>query len=257
MTAQPSGRRWRQALARRLRDERGYTLIELMIASVAGIIVTAALGAIVISTVKFSSNFTDRVDANQEGAVAMEKITQALNSSCVASQVPPVVSTGATGSYVTNDTQMYFYSSLTDGPVITPNLDEVALTNGQLVINTYAANPGGSAPSPTNTNPWTFVSTAFPSFTLLPDATQTVNSSGTVPVFQYFGYSGGTLSSTAYATPLSAADAATTAEVVISFRSLPSDNNTTTNRGADLTNSVVLRLTPASANTGATNIPCS
>jgi len=256
MTAQPSGRRWRQALARRLRDERGYTLIELMIASVAGIIVTAALGAIVISTVKFSSNSTDRVDANQEGAVAMEKITQALNSSCVASQVPPVVSTGATGSYVTNATQMYFYSSLTDGPVITPNLDEVALTNGQLVINTYANN-GGSAPYATNANPWTFVSTAAPSLTLLPDATQTVNSSGTVPVFQYYGYSGGTLSSTPFTTPLSPANAATTSEVVISFRSLPSDNNTTTNRGADLTNSVVLRLTPASANTGATNIPCS
>lgn len=256
MTAQSSGRRWRQALTRALRDERGYTLVELMIASVAGIIVTAALGAIVISTVKFSSNYTDRVDANQEGAVAMEKITQALNSSCVASQVPPVVSTGSTGAYTSNDTQMYFYSSLSDGPVIAPNLDEVALTNGQLVMNTYAPNPGGSAPSATNTNPWTFGSTG-PTFTLLPDATQTVNSGTTVPVFQYYGYSGASIASTPFTTPLSTTNAALTAEVVISFHALPSDNNTTTNRGADLTNSVVLRLTPASAITGATNSPCS
>ena len=36
VTAQPSGRPWRQALARRLRDERGFTLIELLVASLAG-----------------------------------------------------------------------------------------------------------------------------------------------------------------------------------------------------------------------------
>ena len=256
MTAQPSGRRWRQALTRALRDERGFTLIELLVAGLASIVVTGALGAIVISSVKFSSNYTDRTDANQEGAIAMEKITQALNSSCVASQVPPVVSTGSTGTYSSDGTHLYFYSSLSDGPVITPNLVEVALANGQLTMTTNNAT-GGSAPSPTNPNPWTFGSTG-PTFTLLPNASQTVNSGGTVPVFQYYGYTtGGSIASSPFTTPLSTTDAAQTAKVVVSFSSNPSDNNNTANRSVDLTNSVVLRLTPASATTGATNIPCS
>jgi Tfp pilus assembly protein PilW len=253
MSAQPSGRPGRHALARALRDERGFTLIELLVALLAGIVVTAALGAIVVSSVRFSSNYQDRTDANQEGRIAMEKITQALNSSCVASQVPPVVSTGSTGAYVTDDTHVYFYSSLTDGPVVTPNLDEVALSGSQLIMNTYAANPGGSAPSATNQNPWTFVTTANPSFILLPNAAQTPG----VAMFRYYGYTtSGAISGAAYTTPLSTADAATTAKVVISFRSLPANNNTTANRSVDLANSVVLRLTPASATTGVTDVPC-
>jgi hypothetical protein len=186
----------------------------------------------------------------------MEKITQALNSACVSSQVPPIVSTGSTGSYVTDGTHVYFYSSLTDGPTVTPNLIEVALSGGSLVMNTYA-NTGGSAPSATNQNPWTFSSTASPSFTLLPYAAQTVSAGNTVPLFQYYGYgSGGTISSTPYTTPLSSANAATTAEVAVSFQALPSDNWSAGGRGVDLANSVVLRLTPASAASGATNTPC-
>ncbi|HEY7966570.1 MAG TPA: hypothetical protein VID68_06045, partial [Solirubrobacteraceae bacterium] len=188
--------------------------------------------------------------------IAMEKITQALSSACVASQVPPVVSTGATGNYVTDGTHLYFYTSLTDGPVVTPNLDEVALSGTSLLINTYS-NTGGSAPSATNPNPWTFGATG-PAFTLLKYATQTVTGGTTVPMFQYYGYTaGGAISSTAYTTPLSTANAATTAKVVVSFRSQPSDSNNTTNRSVDLANSVVLRLTPASAATGVTNTPCS
>ena len=256
MTAQPPGRRWRQALARALRDERGFTLIELLVAGLAGIVVTAALGAIVVTSVHFSSNYTDRVDANQEGRIAMEKITQALNSSCVASQVAPVVSTGSTGAYVTDDTHLYFYTSLTDGPVVTPNLDEVALAGTSLVINTYPY-ASGSAPYATNPNPWTFGSTG-PTFTLLPHATQSVSGGTTLPVFQYYGYTtGGAIASTAFTTPLTTANAANTAKVVINFRAQPSDSNNTVNRSVDLSNSVVLRLTPASATTGATNIPCS
>ena len=84
-----------------------------------------------------------------------------------------------------------------------------------------------------------------------------VSGGTTLPVFQYYGYTGGAISGTPFTTPLSPADAATTAKVVINFRAQPSDSNNTANRSVDLSNSVVLRLTPASATTGATNIPCS
>jgi Tfp pilus assembly protein PilW len=264
MLSAPVLRRHLCALARRLRDERGYTLIELLVASVAGIIVTAAMGAIVIVTFHFSSNYGDRVDVNQEGRIAMQKITQALDSSCVSSGVAPIISSGSTGSYVTDGTHIWFYSStnsgvntgstIQDGPTITPALINIALSGGALVMNTYA-NTGGSAPSATNTNPWTFASTPAATFTLLPHVAQT---GGSGPVFQYYGYnSSGALNTTAYTTPLSAANAALTAEVVINYQALPSDGFTTSHVAADIADEVVLRLTPASANTGVTNVPCS
>jgi Tfp pilus assembly protein PilW len=250
-----------------LRDERGFTLIELLVATMAGIIVAAATSAVVIASVHFSSNFGNRVDANQEGRVAMEKITQALNSSCVATGVTPLVGTPAPTGMVggaasgSDASDAVFYSSLSDSPTIEPNEVEISLTGTapaqQLVMYTYANTNGvGTAP------PWTFATTATPSggFVLLPDAAQaTIN--GTVqPVFQYYGYtSGGSINPTPFAVPLSTTDASNTAEVTVSFEALPSNkgaNLSAKGAGANISDSVVLRLTPASSAPNGSNTPC-
>jgi prepilin-type N-terminal cleavage/methylation domain-containing protein len=237
----------RRALMRRLdlRSESGFTLIELLVATVCGLIVSTATLAIVISSVHLTSNFSDRVDATQEGRTAMQKITQALASSCVVAALPPIlpntVDTANTISATSNATNLWFYSSLTDGANITPNLVDVTLTaGGSLVMNTYAyASTTGSAPN------WVFSSTPT-AFTLLPNATTTP---GTTYVFQYYGYSGGAL--TANLNPSNVAISSTTAsqvaEVVISFQALPSDNYAAQGRPASFSDSVVLRLTPASS----------
>jgi prepilin-type N-terminal cleavage/methylation domain-containing protein len=245
-----SARRLRGAA--RLRDERGFTLVELLVATLAGVVISAATGAIVVVSVHLSSNFSDRVHANSEGRVAMEKITQALNSSCVAASVPPVVSSGST---VSDDKNLYFYSSLSDAPTINPNEVKISLTGGSLIMYTYSY-VSGAAPN------WTFSATPTTSFVLLPHAAQAVVGGTTQPVFQYYGYTAsGTLSTTAYtattATPLSAANAAKTAMITVDFQALPSTGNSATGRPADLTNSVVLRLTPASSAASASNAPCS
>jgi prepilin-type N-terminal cleavage/methylation domain-containing protein len=257
-----SARRLRSLSARRLRganllrDERGFTLVELLVATLAGVVISAATGAIVVVSVHLSSNFSDRVDANSQGRVAMEKITQALNSSCVSASVPPVVSSGST---LSDDKNLYFYSSLSDSPTINPNEVKISLTGGSLIMYTYSY-LSGSAPN------WTFSSTPTTSFVLLPHAAQaTINGTANQPVFQYYGYTPGTgtLSTTAYtattATPLSAANAATTAMVTINFEALPSNGNTAPapGRPSDITSSVVLRLTPASSAASASNAPCS
>ena len=84
---------WRE----RLRDERGYTLIELIMATAAGLVVSAAALIIIVSAVQFSTSDGERTDADQQGSVAMEKIVQALNSSCVEGNgISPIV--GTTGS---------------------------------------------------------------------------------------------------------------------------------------------------------------
>jgi len=254
-----------RALIMRLRagvsDERGFTLIELLVATVCGIIVSAALMAVVISATHLSANYGDRVDATQQGRTAMERINQALNSSCVSATLPPVL--GGSGGSDASDA--VFYSSLTDIPTITPNKVEVSLVGAvgsqSLVMYTYNYLSG------TTPATWTFSPTPSVSFVLLPHAAAVpATSGGTVPVFQYYGYTtSGTLAlspSPFDASPLAATDAANTAEVVITFEAQPSDGSYTTSNGiakgepADLTDAVVLRLAPASTASGATNTPC-
>jgi prepilin-type N-terminal cleavage/methylation domain-containing protein len=223
-----------------MRSERGFTLVELMIAMVLGLIVSTATLAIVISSVHLSSNYSDRVDATQEGREALARITQALNSSCVASDIAPILATSDA-----ND--VWFYESLSDSPTITPNEVEISYTGGQLVMNTYA-NTGGSSPST-----WTFSTTATQSV-LLPNAAQV----GSTPIFQYFGYgSGGALSTTPYtlSSTLGSTNAATTAEIQINFQAIPTDKWTANGRPASFSDAVVLRLSPASSATS--NLPCS
>jgi Tfp pilus assembly protein PilW len=240
------------------RGERGLTLIELLVATLAGTVVAMAAGAIVIVSVHFSSNFADRVDANQQGRVAMEKITQALNSSCVSADVSPVLATGVAGAVSDNSNAIFYSAPLSsDKAAINPNQVKISLTGGSLIMYTYAW-LSGVAPA------WTFPSTPTTSYTLLAYAQQATTVIGgvaqAVPVFQYFGYiaGGSTMSPTPYPTPLSAANAATTAMVTISFQALPTRNPTSTsappNRGATITTSVVLRLTPASG--AVSNTPC-
>jgi len=251
--APPGGRTLRPLQMRRLdlRSESGFTLIELMVACVLGIIVSTAMLAVVIVSVHFTSSIGDRVDANQQGRIAMQKITQALDSSCVSSSLPPIlpntVDSANTVSAVSDASHLWFYSSLNDDATITPHLVEVSLTGGSLVMDTYAyASTTGSAPD------WVFSATPS-AFTLMQNATSETVGGTTLPVFEYYGYSGGTMSTTPFAVPLSSANAAATAMVTINFEAIPSDNWTAQNRPASFSNSVVLRLTPESTTS---STPC-
>ena len=224
-----------------LRSESGFTLVELLVATAIGMVVSTATLAIVITSVHFSSNYADRVDATQQGRTAMQKLTQLLNSSCVAASVAPILPTSDANN-------LWFYSALGDNPTITPSEEEVSFSGGQLVLNTFA-NTGGTGPAS-----WTFASTATSQFVLLPHAAQV----GSTPIFQYYGYaSGGALNTTPYtlATTLGSTNAATTAEVQINFQANPTTNGTALGRPAYFSDTVVLRLSPSSSSTS--NLPCS
>ena len=175
-------------LTARLRSEQGFTLIEVMVALMIGVVVSGATLAIVIVSVHLGSNYTDRVDANQQGRLAMEKITQALNSSCVTPNQAPILA-GSTG------TSMTFYSGdlTNDNPGAIPNQVTVSLASAQpapLLMTTQQLT--GTAPT------WTAASTPATVYTLAPSVAQTVSSGATVPLFQYYGYgSGGALATIA------------------------------------------------------------
>jgi len=78
------------ALRRRLADERGFTIVEVLVAMVAGIIVTGALFAILEISLKQNSRITDRVQAQQLGDTAMTRIIDPLRSGCLSREATPV-----------------------------------------------------------------------------------------------------------------------------------------------------------------------
>jgi prepilin-type N-terminal cleavage/methylation domain-containing protein len=242
--------RCRRARAR-AHDERGFSLIELLVSLVAGLVVSGAAMALVITSLHLTSNYSDRVDANQQGRLAMDRITQALNSSCISPSVIPVLA-GSTA------TALSFYSSqgvtatAPDAPLINPTLITVTMngtstTPGSFVMTTQQLSG--------TTNNWTNSGTAA-SFTLLPWA---MPSAATPTVFQYYGYASDT-TPTSLITPgangLTAAQAAKVVLVTINFQALPSDNWSAGNRPANFSSSVALRLTPASSASSASNSPC-
>ena len=158
--------------------------------------------AILISSVHLSSNNQDRVDSNQQGRLAMARVMQALNSSCIAASTPPVLA-GSTRN------EADFYSSMSDSANINPSEVKVAYTGtsgGALTMNTYPWSSGSTASN------WTF-STTPTTYTLLSHMTAATIGGTTAPVFRYYGYTSGSgaLSTTPYGVPLSAANAQTTA----------------------------------------------
>jgi Tfp pilus assembly protein PilW len=250
--------RWRESM----RDETGYSLIELLVAIIAGLVVSAAALAVLISSVDLGQSDGERVDANQEGSVAMEKIVQALNSSCVVGQgVSPIVGvtggtglTGSTGVPISSANSLTFYSSLTDTPTITPNEINIGLSNGALVMSTYPFVGSTSSTGPTGV----YSATPTSNFTLVSHAIATPGQ----PLFTYSGYDQSTgLPDSTITPPLGVTGAADTAAVQINFEAQPGDGNTPTKSSVDFQDAVVLRLTAVSNDPPATGAtipqPCS
>ena len=222
-------------------DECGFTLVELLVTMIAGLVITLATLTMLDISVQESAKVADRVEAGQRGRVAMEQLIQELHSSCVASSVAPVLA-GSTSSNI------QFLSQFGSAAVLTPNLHAVTYSSGQLTDTAYAAT-GGSAPT------WTFSATPAYSRTVLTNVSQATVNGSVQPVFQYYKYVNSTLSS-ALPTPLSATDAADTVQVTVNFQVGPLDSSTAADRTIQTTGTAVLRYVPVDPTPGATNLPC-
>jgi hypothetical protein len=244
------------SVRRRLRAEDGYTLIEMIVASGAGLIVAAATMAILATSYHMLANGSDRVDANQQGRDALLQIEQLLNSSCVAGVgVSPIVggSSAGSGAPPSGANSITFYASQSDAPAAEPNEYVVDLTSGgalDLVTYPYQS---GSDPD------WVFATTPSSTAVLLAHAAV---SSGLSSIFNYYQYTAaGQLQADALVggyLPSSGAATSNVSAVTIQFEALASDNNTSVGNGADFSDQVVLRLTPVSSTPPtSTPEPCS
>jgi Tfp pilus assembly protein PilW len=229
-----------------MRDERGFTLVELLVSMVSTI---AVLSAILMMTTVATHNqdrIARRVEANQRGRPVMNRIVNELHSACVAPRITPVLS-GTTGN-VSTGTQLSFISMSGSDVTPTPEKHVITLAGTTLSESVYAAT-SGAAPS------WTFSGTPISQPTqLLTD----VSAPGGV-MFRYYDFQNGQLSTTPLAAnPLSATSAGRTAYVTISLTSsrVGGANRLDLNNPITFSNSVDLRLESASQVPSQDNMPC-
>jgi type II secretory pathway pseudopilin PulG len=229
-----------------MRDEGGFTLVELLVAIVAGIVVAGALMALVQISVRHQTFVADRVAANQRARPMMQNLMNTLHSACVAPSVAPLRS-GSTGS------EMSVISRRGSSVSPTPNLHVVSYSSNALTERIYPAS-GGTAPS------WTFSGTPTSNRQLMDGVTQTsVGSPATqVPVFRYYAYENGVVSTTPLPTPLSAADAARAVAVTISLEVSPDGKTTGPDANAPiaLSDTATFRLSPGAQETSEVSMPC-
>jgi hypothetical protein len=148
--------------ARRLGGERGFALLELMVAIGGGIIVIAALVFLLTVTLRESSRSLTRIDATAHARVEVETLMNELHSACTAYGVTPI-ETGSTG------TSLIFTSAYGDA------------ADPTTVQHTISWNPTTGALTDT---------TSAGTTTLLSNVAEYANPSGgaTTPMFQYFAY---------------------------------------------------------------------
>jgi hypothetical protein len=85
----------------RLRQEEGFTVMEVLIATLVGFVVLAASMGLLESTVKLNTGVMGKTDAMQRGRLAMDKITQQLRSQVCLDLDNAAILTGATADSVT------------------------------------------------------------------------------------------------------------------------------------------------------------
>jgi prepilin-type N-terminal cleavage/methylation domain-containing protein len=196
-----------------LRDEDGFSLIEMLAGLAISSVVLTALMMTFVTGLKGVGNVQDRVDAASRGRLAMDRITTLLDSQvCIFAKnavtgvdegVPPIVP-GSNGNTVT------FYGDLS-GASNTPNKYQIAYspTAQTLTLSTWA--PQGVLP--------TVIYPGAPKVTQLADfvvpARDTAGAQ--VPIFQYYPFidhdgfpDDGTVSST----PVAVGDSATANTIV-------------------------------------------
>ena len=233
--------------------ERGFTLVELVVALAAGMVVLLALFSVLDVSLRHSTAVQDRVQANQIGRIAMTKMVDEMHSACLAPSFTPV-------QPESTPTELRFISAVGKDAVLqSASEHRIVFTEGKLIDKAFPSN-GGSWPK------FAFASTATPSGgTLL--ASNISATTGT-PVFSYYKYA--TASDSSGALPLNtieeneslaakekltATTAAETAAVRVSFHAETNDRNTL-NRGVDLSSQVTFSFSVPNSETPIHDAPC-
>ena len=230
-----------------IRDERGWTLVELMVSLMIGMVVFAAAMTVSQVALKNQAKTAARVDADQRARPVLQRLMDQLHSTCVAPNVSPV----QPGS---SDTSLSFIHQTGSAVTPTPVKRITTLSGTTLSQSTYAA-IGGESPN------WTFSTTPSSTVQLLTKVSQASLGSPavTVPVFRYYPYNAGTgqISTTPLATPLTDVTAPTVVQVSVAFAAAPGTTPVADPKaGVSVSDTAYLRFSPPSEDSSEVNVPC-
>ena len=224
-----------------MKDERGFSLVELLVGAAAGMIVLIALFALLNLSVKNSAQVTQRVDATQRAKPAIQQLMTELHSACTGPGIAPVLA----GS---DQTVLQFQAASGASVSPTPQKHVVALEDGSLSQTMYPAT-GGSNPT------WTYSGTPTSDRILI--AGVSAPEPGDGALFSYYGSNAGVIETTPLPTPLSAADAARAVQVKVGVQVAPTTQPVDDpNASVSLTDAAVFRFSPFSEDPTKVNGPC-
>jgi len=227
-------------IRRRLAGERGFSLIELLVSMIIGMIVVLATFDLMDSSTRASAAVEDRVDALQRGRTAMEQIVQRLRSQVCLNTNTPAVTYG-------DSNEVRFFSELGDEARNAEEARRIRFVSDN-ATNTLAPGNLQETVWPTILNPPvnTFAGTPADMRNLnliagmaraLEDEPPAANGEGRavgapVPVFRYYAFLGNDPATPALLlqTPLSDVDKARVVKISISFDARPTRRRGTKNR---------------------------
>ncbi len=248
----------------------GFTLMEMLVAILCGVIITGALLAILQFSLRQNERITDDAQTNRIGRTAMNAIIEELRSSCTgfgatAIQAPSTTPTSPLAA--SNGSNLWFlsaYGNSTSGQAVISKLvqhdinwTETSKNAGGERLGTltdYSFTGSGESPN------WTFPVLSTTNATARVLAKNVIPpSSGTTP-FHYYKYDTTSTSSTygqlvelgSAELPLTTTTAKTIAKVSVGFTQATENGDSRTGHVTSFNGSVVFRFTPLeSASEGA------
>jgi prepilin-type N-terminal cleavage/methylation domain-containing protein len=193
----------------RLSCQRGFTLIEMVVACAVGMVVLLALLNLLDSAQTASSRTIARVDGTQRGRVAMEQVTQRLRSQICLGAALPIITTDAASP--TDANSITFYSDLGNGSDFLPEKRRIYVSGTDLKERVIAG---------TGLPPNTVFTAAPRDRTIAQNLKPAVVNGVNLPYFRYYTFDAATVPQPTIELkpPLTAADPKSIVQVVVAFR---------------------------------------
>lgn len=191
-------------------DQRGFTLVELLVATTVGVATLLAAYTLSTSFLHAQTKVSDRSEAIARGRTAMEQIVQQLRSQVCLGPNYPSIAYGDSNAVT-------FHADLSNTTFV-PERRELAFADGAIVERVYPGTPSGGQP------PYTFPRTPTRTRVVIDRVRLRREGGVTVPFLRYYSFDGSdpVRPSRLLAVPLSANDAARVVQVTVSFDALPS-----------------------------------
>jgi prepilin-type N-terminal cleavage/methylation domain-containing protein len=212
-------------LMRRLREQDGFTLPELLTTITIAMIISLATFALIEFTMKRAGEVDQRVDATQRGRALMDTVTRQLRSQVCLDANTPAMATRS--GDLTDGSTATFYSDFSDGTTTATkpaaDLHKLAYDAPNRRILDYVYDTSWDKTK----TPWAPLVSATPRAGTPKVIATDVVPNGTTPLFRYYAYDAAAtpapnvLLNPVATAPMALIDLARVARIDITFRMLP------------------------------------